>query len=135
MCVFPLTSADVSRFQTYTYRQYTHAVHLNDFVRCKTAVTLTRSYASVTQDSPPKPRDRAISIQESSKTTVYVSEFGGIASEQTVLEQAAKLAADLKDAGTEINKDLFYFASYDPPYRCGHFRFRNCLLLFRNCGS
>ena len=70
------------------------------------------------QDSPPTPRDRAIGIVNTDDSTLYVSSFSGFATEQTILQEAAKLASDLEDAGKEIDKDYFDFASYDPPYRC-----------------
>ena len=37
---------------------------------------------------------------------------------QDILDVAARLAAALEDAGKEINKEWFYYASYDPPFRC-----------------
>jgi len=69
------------------------------------------------QKDPPKPRDRAIVTHPSPKGTLYVKEFGGFATEQGVLKEAAALASDLEAAGKEVNKEWFYFASYDPPYR------------------
>ena len=71
----------------------------------------------VAQKEPPQPRDATIATSEQPKVSVYVSSFGGFATQQGILQHAAQLATDLKEAGTEVDKTSFWFASYDPPYR------------------
>ena len=57
---------------------------------------------------------------------MYVRSFGGFATQQGVLAEAAKLQEAVKEDGHDVLTEWFYLASYDPPYRCAfHFRFYN----------
>lgn len=68
----------------------------------------------------PVPRDRAVNVHSSPSSTLYVRSFGGFAAEQDILRMASRLAYDLEEDGIEVNKNWFYFASYDPPLRFCH---------------
>ena len=70
------------------------------------------------QEDPPKPRDRLIVTHKSPASDLYVRSFGGFATQQGVLGEAAKLQEAVKEDGHDVLTDWFYFASYDPPYRC-----------------
>ena len=54
------------------------------------------------QDDPPKPRDRLIVTQASPKSDMYVRSFGGFATQQGVLDQAAKLQEAVKEDGHDV---------------------------------
>ena len=69
------------------------------------------------QKDPPTPRDRTIVTHPSPASSMYVSSFGGFATQQGVLSQAAKLQEAVSKDGHSVITAWFYFASYDPPYR------------------
>ncbi len=54
------------------------------------------------QDDPPKPRDRLIVTHPSPASKMYVSSFGGFATQQGVLSEAAKLQEAVKEDGNDV---------------------------------
>merc|ERR1711994_841876 len=55
---------------------------------------------------------------ENKEFTVYVHKFGGYAMSDSVnLREARKFAEVLKNAGEEVDTDLFYTAGYDSPMK------------------
>merc|ERR1712158_184343 len=63
------------------------------------------------QANPPTPTDLAVKIEQNKEFTVYVHNFGGYAMSDSVnLREARRFAEVLKDAGEEVDTDLFYTA-------------------------
>ena len=81
------------------------------------------------QEDPPTPRDRTIITHKSPASPMYVRSFGGFATQQGVLGEAAKLKEAVQEDGHSVLTEWFYFASYDPPYRCVHFAAPSLTLL------
>ena len=70
------------------------------------------------QANPPTPTDPAVKIEQNKEFTVYVHKFGGYAMSDSVnLREARKFAEVLKNAGEEVDTDLFYTAGYDSPMK------------------
>jgi len=69
------------------------------------------------QGKAPKPTSNDVCVVSVGKKTVYVSSFGGFATEGKLLEEAATLGKALVADGYDVSTDGFLFASYDPPYR------------------
>ncbi|KAK9811439.1 hypothetical protein WJX72_003919 [[Myrmecia] bisecta] len=69
------------------------------------------------KQDPPKPTNEAIQIFTIPAATVYAAQFGGFATEGSILETAAKLLEQIKGEKVAVHEDFFYFAAYDPPTR------------------
>merc|ERR1719362_2280761 len=70
------------------------------------------------QATPPTPTDPAVKIEQNKEFTVYVHTFGGYAMSDSVnLREAMRFAEVLKNAGEEVDTDLFYTAGYDSPMK------------------
>merc|ERR1712181_128741 len=73
------------------------------------------------QEAPghtPTPTDPAIKIEQNKEFTVYVHKFGGYAMSDSVnLREARRFAEVLRNAGEEVDSDLFYTAGYDSPMK------------------
>merc|ERR1712127_969059 len=66
------------------------------------------------QANPPTPTDPAVKIEQNKEFTVYVHNFGGYAMSDSVnLREARRFAEVLRNAGEEVDADLFYTAGYD----------------------
>merc|ERR1719225_1886838 len=62
--------------------------------------------------------DDCPSPEQNEEFTVYVHKFGGYAMSDSVnLREARKFAEVLKNAGEEVDTDLFYTAGYDSPMK------------------
>jgi hypothetical protein len=81
------------------------------------ALCPTISHLLLYQEDPPTPRDRTIVTHKSPASPMYVRSFGGFATQQGVLGEAAKLKEAVQEDGHSVLTEWFYFASYDPPYR------------------
>merc|ERR1712114_40304 len=70
------------------------------------------------QANPPTPTDPAVKIEQNKEFTVYVHNFGGYAMSDSVnLREARRFAEVLRNAGEEVDTDLFYTAGYDSPMK------------------
>merc|ERR1712222_187590 len=70
------------------------------------------------QANPPTPTDPAVKIEQNKEFTVYVHKFGGYAMSDSVsLREARRFAEVLRNAGEEVDSDLFYTAGYDSPMK------------------
>merc|ERR1712032_127619 len=70
------------------------------------------------QANPPTPTDPAVKIEQNKEFTVYVHKFGGYAMSDSVnLREARRSAEVLRNAGEEVDSDLFYTAGYDSPMK------------------
>ena len=70
------------------------------------------------QANPPTPTDPAVRIEQNKEFTVYVHNFGGYAMSDSVnLREARRFAEVLRNAGEEVDTDLFYTAGYDSPMK------------------
>merc|ERR1712172_337882 len=70
------------------------------------------------QANPPTPTDPAVKIEQNKEFTVYVHKFGGYAMSDSVnLREARRFAEVLRNAGEEVDADLFYTAGYDSPMK------------------
>merc|ERR1711918_324835 len=70
------------------------------------------------QANPPTPTDPAVKIEQNKEFTVYVHTFGGYAMSDSVnLREARRFAEVLRNAGEEVDTDLFYTAGYDSPMK------------------
>merc|ERR1712215_641753 len=70
------------------------------------------------QANPPTPTDPAVKIEANKEFTVYVHKFGGYAMSDSVnLMEARRFAEVLRNAGEEVDTDLFYTAGYDSPMK------------------
>jgi hypothetical protein len=69
------------------------------------------------QGKAPKPTSNDVHIVNIPKRTAYVAQFGGYATEQSLLKEAATLAEAAKADGVELETNAFFWAGYDPPYR------------------
>jgi len=70
------------------------------------------------QANPPTPTDPAVVIEQNKEFTVYVHKFGGYAMSDSVnLREARRFAEVLRNAGEEVDADLFYTAGYDSPMK------------------
>merc|ERR1711944_288910 len=59
-----------------------------------------------------------VKIEQNKEFTVYVHNFGGYAMRDSVnLREARKFAEVLRNAGEEVDTDLFYTAGYDSPMK------------------
>merc|ERR1712105_450500 len=68
--------------------------------------------------NPPTPTDPAVKIEQNKEFTVYVHNFGGYAMSDSVnLREARRFAEVLRNAGEEVDTDLFYMAGYDSPMK------------------
>ena len=68
------------------------------------------------QDDPPKPRDRLIVTHPSPASEMYVSSFGGFATQQGVLSEAAKLQEAVKEDGHDVLTSALTNATVEGAY-------------------
>ena len=66
---------------------------------------------------PPSPTNPALFVRHVPERLVYVTSYGGWASESTVLAKASELASALAADGKEFQDGIFLTASYDSPFR------------------
>ncbi|KAK9811330.1 hypothetical protein WJX72_001947 [[Myrmecia] bisecta] len=69
------------------------------------------------KQDPPKPTNNAIKVFTLPASKIYMTAFGGFATEGAILKTAAGLLEHLKKDKLPVQEDYFYFASYDPPTR------------------
>jgi len=67
--------------------------------------------------NPPKPTDPTVFIHSFNAMTVYVTGFGGFADQQKYQEHALSLGKALDKAGIQFNKNVYYTAGYDSPFK------------------
>jgi hypothetical protein len=66
---------------------------------------------------PPKPTIEGVEIIQIPGSTVYVAQFGGFATEGSVLSTAAATLEKLKKHKVDVEESFFYFGQYDTPTR------------------
>jgi len=67
--------------------------------------------------TPPAPTESTVFLHNMDKMTVYVKSFGGFANDSKNKRYAQLLASALDDDEVKYNKDMFYSAGYDSPYK------------------
>jgi hypothetical protein len=69
-------------------------------------------------DPPPRPTSSLVGVVTMPPMRVFARAYGGFATEQTVVREAAALATALKSGGATVADDApFWAASYDSPFR------------------
>ncbi|XP_052781542.1 heme-binding protein 2-like isoform X2 [Mya arenaria] len=82
---------------------------------CESSFTVSFYIPPKHQDSPPEPTGEGVFIEEFSEMTVYVSSFGGFASEEQWIDEARILSEKLKDKS--IHQEFYFTAGYDSPFK------------------
>jgi len=83
---------------------------------CESNFTISFYVPSQYQDATPTPTNPDIFITGHPERRVYVRSFGGRASQEDWIENAAKLGMDLTKAGLNYDASYFYTAGYNGPY-------------------
>jgi hypothetical protein len=87
------------------------------FAKTTNNYTIAFWVPEILQGRAPKPTSDDVRVVDAPKMTVYVGQFGGFATEDSLLKKAAELAGAAKADGVELNTDGLIWAGYDPPYR------------------
>ncbi|XP_005089923.2 heme-binding protein 2 [Aplysia californica] len=74
-------------------------------------------YMSTSVKDPPQPSDKTVYLSSLPEQRVFVKAFGGYASQSDWLKNAKELAMALLKDGKKFDKDYFYSAGYDSPFR------------------
>ncbi len=64
--------------------------------------------------NPPEPTDDDVALEFYEDTTVYVREFGGFATESTILQETKKLHEELVADNEDFDDEMVFVAVYDP---------------------
>lgn len=66
------------------------------------------------KEEPPKPKNEDLEVKEYDEITVYSRQFGGFATENSILQEANALHHELADDDEEFDQDMVFVAVYDP---------------------
>jgi len=83
---------------------------------CESNFTISFYVPSQHQDSPPTPTNPDVFLTDFPERRIYVRSFGGRASQEDWIDNAAKLGRDLTNAGLNYDSSYFYTAGYNGPY-------------------
>lgn len=74
------------------------------------------------QANPPKPSNALVSIERAPVETFAVTQFGGFLVDDYTLSSKAEALSEalLEDGIDNFDSDVYFVASYDPPYRLQH---------------
>jgi hypothetical protein len=88
---------------------------------CKSNFTVSFFVPYSLQGKAPQPTNPDVYLQTVPSATMYVLQSGGFVVDDTSLaHKAADLSETLKGEGVAVNEDMFFSASYDPPFRLQH---------------
>ena len=68
-------------------------------------------------NGPPKPTESIVYLEEIKAMTVGVISFEGFGDDDVVIAEAAELNKLLGDSGLDYDKNNWFYAGYDPPFR------------------
>ncbi|GFO26520.1 heme-binding protein 2-like [Plakobranchus ocellatus] len=83
---------------------------------CKSNFTMS-FYLPPSLKQPPQPTDKTVYFSSLPAQKVFVSYFGGYATESAWLEHAETLAKALVRDSKSFNQDFFFTAGYDSPFK------------------
>lgn len=82
---------------------------------CESTFTVSFYIPPQHQVEPPKPKNPDVFIEDFPEMTVYSTSFGGFANEEDWINKARELSEKVENKN--INKDFYFSAGYDSPYK------------------
>lgn len=92
-------------------------VDSNNKERFTTHFYLPYQYQEVANSDLPKPNNSNVSFYDYPEITVYVLSYGGFTSDAKLAQHSKQLSTLLERDGLSYDKDVSFYAGYDPPYR------------------
>ena len=82
---------------------------------CESTFTVSFYIPEEYQEKPVPPKNSDVFIEQFPEMTVYVSQFGGFAKDETFIEEARKLSEKVGESA--VNTEFYYTAGYDSPFK------------------